>query len=477
MRTTPILRLLLRHWLLIGIGTLVVSAGFFGFSKLQTPTYTATSSQYFSITTSQSGSALTQGASYVQDQMSSFNQLATSPLVLNKVIEVLNLKVTIKELSRAVAVNTPRDSVVMQISVTDESPEQAAAIANAIGAQLSEAVSVVGPQLSGGRAAVTVRFIQTALPPNVQSAPNTRQNTLIGFLVGLLLSCGVVIAIARLTDRVVEPGSLTDVTPAPLLGTIRNLDGLTASHLAIVADANSRAAEDLRRFRAGVEQLAGPSTCFMIAIASSVRSEGRSTITANLAAALAEAGRTVLVLEADFRHPSAPSGDHTEARPFDHLPSALADPKRLDEVVHRVDGAGFDVIAAGGSHVSPVRMLSSAEMELILIELRRRYEFILVDTPALLEYVDVTALAADLDGLVLLADSRRVRRAQLRNAQQLVDLAGIRTLGVVINRAPEGRLGSGFFGNLGGEQVQLDRPSPGYRLPAFDKPRPSERYT
>jgi len=265
---------------------------------------------------------------------------------------------------------------------------------------------------------------------------------MIGLLIGLLLSCGAVIAAARLADRVADPTSLTDVTPAPLLGSIRRSKGLATSNLAIVNDASSRTAEDLRQLRASLEQLAGGSASFMVAIASSVRSEGRSTITANLAAALAESGRTVVVLEADFRNPqssSAASGD------FADLSSALTDPQRLSEALHRVDDAGFDRISAGAVATSPVKMLSSSEMELVIAELRRRYEFILVDTPALLDFIDVTALSAHLDGLILLADGHRVRRAQLRNAQRVVDLAGIRTLGVVMNQVGDDRFGAGFL--------------------------------
>lgn len=450
MKTTPILRLLLRHWVFIVITSLIVSAGFFGWSKLQTPTYTATSAEYFGITTSDSGSALTQGANYIQDQMVSFNQLATSPLVLNPVIDVLGLNTSVKELDRAVTVTTPRDSVIMQIKVVDESPARAAAIANAIGTQLTTAVAAVGPKLASGKAAVSVQFIQTALPPLVRSAPNTKRNTLVGLLAGLLLGSGLVIAASRLADRVAEPSSLAEVTSAPLLGTIRRSKGLAASSLVVVQDANSRAAEDVRQLRAGVEQLANQRTSFLLAVTSSIRSEGRSTIAANLAAALAESGRRVVLLEADFRNPrqSGLPGASDVGAPFG-LADALADPMRLDQAVRKIDGGGFDVIAAGGTKASPPELLSSPATATLLADLRGRYEFIIVDTPAVLDFSDVTALSPQLDGVLLLADGRRVRREQLRDTQQLVNLAGITTLGVVMNQMPDARPTPGFLTSRG----------------------------
>lgn len=469
MKTTPILRLLLRHWLPIVVGTVVVAAGFFGYSRLLTPTYTATSAQYFGITTSDSGSALTQGANYVQDQMTSFNQLATSPLVLNPVIDVLGLNISVKELSRAVTVTTPRDSVIMQISVTDPSPARAAAIANAIGSQLHDAVAAVGPKLASGRAVVTVQFIQTALPPTVRSAPNTKQNTMIGLLAGLLLSCGLVIAASRLADRVSEPGALAEVTDAPLLGAIRKSTYLSTKDLVVVDDATSRAAEDLRRLRASVEKMADGRASFLLAITSSIRSEGRSTLAANLAAALAEAGRRVLLLEADFRNPlselAVGGGDPVASH---GLASVIGDPHLLDQVLRRVDEGGFDLIAAGRTEASPTELLSSAAMGRLLAGLRRRYEFVILDTPAVLDFVDVTALGGHLDGVLLLADGPRVRREQIRNTQHLVDLAGLTTLGVVMNQIPEGRRSSGFLPAPGSRRADRVNGSGKYRVRPWD---------
>lgn len=199
-------RLLLRHWLLLLLTTLVVGAGVYALSTTRPAKYTATASEYVTLTTSASPAELAQGGSYVLDQMPSFGQLATSPTVLNPVIDTLGLQTTVKDLSRNVRVSTPRNTAVMSINVTSTDPQRAAAIANAIGTQLTSAVDTLGPKQPNGRALVRVQSIQTALPPTVQSSPDTRRNTALGLLIGLLLGCTFVVGRASLR----EDGGRTD---------------------------------------------------------------------------------------------------------------------------------------------------------------------------------------------------------------------------------------------------------------------------
>ena len=84
-------RVLLRHWWAIVLATVLVGAAVFGLTALQTRLYTATASKYVSLALGDSPTSLAQGSTYVQDQLSSYGQLATSPLVLNPVIDELGL--------------------------------------------------------------------------------------------------------------------------------------------------------------------------------------------------------------------------------------------------------------------------------------------------------------------------------------------------------------------------------------------------
>src|SRR3954454_3712872 len=150
MKTVHVLRLFLRHWIAIGLITLAVGVGVFAFSATRTPQYTATSSLYFTVAAGATPVGLSQGSTYLQDQMDSFGELATSPVVLNPVIDNLRLTTTVKDLARSITAVTPRNTVILHVSATDRDPRTAASIANAVTTQLSAELANVGPKSPTG---------------------------------------------------------------------------------------------------------------------------------------------------------------------------------------------------------------------------------------------------------------------------------------------------------------------------------------
>lgn len=432
MRYTEMIRLLVRGWLIVLLCALVLAAAAFTFSKLQTPRYTARSGQYFSIAAGSAGMGLSQSATYIESQMPSYVQLATSQLVLGNVISELGLNTTPRDLGRAVSVSAPRDTVVMNIDAEDPDPAQAAAIANAVGGQTSKAVALVGPKGAGGRPLVTARAIRVAQPPTETSSPNTRLNTALGFLAGLLLSSGIIIARAQSDTRVRSPQALADVAALQLLGTIERSNKLHDDGLVVSHESGNRSAEDFRRVRASIESLAADRPAAIV-ITSSIRNEGRTVVAANLAAALAEVGRKAVVLEADLRNPRLAwllTSDNDSG-----LLAALEDLSALDRAIQRAPGLEFDVVPAGGRHSNPVEVLSSKSMHTLIDTLRQRYDFVLIDTPALLDASDAAILHADIDGAIVVVDAERIRRHQLENALVSAQLSGLKTLGFVLNKA------------------------------------------
>ena len=423
-------RLLLRRWIPIGLATVVLTVGVYLVSNTRTPQYTASASEYFTLAFSNSPAELAQGSDFLQNQMSSFGQLATSPIVLNPVKDDLALPMTLKQLGRMITATTPRNTVVMQVSVTTSDPAQAAAIANAVSSELTSAVEQVSPKLPNGKSLVSVRSIQSALPPTVQSSPNTRRDTLFGFVIGLLLSCLVAIAAARLDNTVRTPAVLAEVTTRRLLGSVRFARSLSSRAVIIDTDPQSRIAEDLRQVRAGLEQLGAGRQTFAVVITSSIREEGRSTIAANLAAALAEAGRSTVLVEADLRRPQVAQLTGTD--PELGLFNALADPSRTSECV-QTSLLGSLAILPAGEHANPVELLSSPAMGQVISALRRDFEFVIIDSPALLDAADAAVMHSHVDGALIIAHAKRVHRDQLENALRSGELAWLKILGVVMN--------------------------------------------
>ncbi|HNV11732.1 MAG TPA: hypothetical protein PKN27_10415, partial [Propionibacteriaceae bacterium] len=98
------------------------------------PMYRSTASMFFTLNFGTSANELNQGSNYTANQMLSFGELATAPVVLNPVITELELETTAQELAKSITISTPRDTVIMSISAVSDSPQEAADIANAVAA-------------------------------------------------------------------------------------------------------------------------------------------------------------------------------------------------------------------------------------------------------------------------------------------------------------------------------------------------------
>jgi succinoglycan biosynthesis transport protein ExoP len=437
---TQIGRVLLRRWWVIVLSTLIVAAAAFGFATQQTPLYTATTTEYFAITTGNSAAELSLGSNYLQDQMASYGQLATSPVVLNPVIDSLALNTNAKNLARAVAVTTPRNTVVLRMDVSDADPARAAAIANALAQQLSSAVGTLAPKLANGRALVAVQSIQPALPPGVQSSPNKRRDAALGALAGLLLSAAIVLALSQLSRRVSTPETLAELTEAPLLGVVRSNQAMGRRQIVIPGTARTRkSADDVRRTRAAVERLQGETASsggLVLAVTSAIAKEGRSTLAANLAASLTEAGRSCVLVDADLREPAVAGLTGTGGG--SGLARALDEPENLGE--HLQTWQGVDVLASDAAVGNPTALLSSAGFERLVARLRETHEFVVLDTPPLLGSADATDLADLVDGFVVVASARRLHRDQLDAGLRTAEASGAKTFGIVLNDVREADL-------------------------------------
>ena len=236
----------------------------------------------------------------------------------------------------------------------------------------------------------------------------------------------------------------------------------------------SEASEAYKGLAVRLLHLASQKKLKTIVITSSVADEGKTTTTANLGAALAVAGKRVVLVSADLRRP----GLH---RYFNPGPA----PSLADVIRHRVKAlealsftstenlwflhAGFDA----GVH-SPLELLATDAMTEVIADLRDFADFVLIDTPPILSVSDVTAIAPLTDGVLIVVDPRRVERGLIEQARQEIQLTGAPVIGVVVNRYDPRRFrrygsayvyryhsdGSASGGEAGGSIVPLERTEP-----------------
>lgn len=186
---------------------------------------------------------------------------------------------------------------------------------------------------------------------------------------------------------------------------------------------------------------------YIIGVTSSLRGEGKSTTTINLASTLAEQGERVLVVEGDLRLPSLHKKLNTAPRPgLSNILVTKGDPTRFTQTV-RVGNLNerpitFDLLSAGDIPPNPSELIGSARMKQKLEQLARGYSFILLDLPPVTAVTDALVATKLVDGIIMVVRNDYTDSGSLREAMRQMKLADARMLGFVYTCA--GSSSSGY---------------------------------
>lgn len=426
------LRLLRRRWVRCLVVALVVLASVAALTLAMTPKYTAATRLFFAVEGTQSVTDLAQGSTFAEKQMTSYVEVAGSPLVLEPVIRELNLQVTASELARSVVASVPTGTVILQVQVTRRDRLEATAIANAIGEQLSTVVGSLSPDRKDGQSSVKATVLSPARTPVAPSSPKIPLNLGVGLALGLLLGMAVALLSEALNTKIRGDEDVRAVTDQPLLGAIA-FDQEVPSHPVMVADQPlSAPSEAVRRLRTNLQFVGAASGAKSVVITSSVPGEGKSTTAINLAVSLADAGSRVILVDADLRRPSVAEYLGLEGRAG--LTSVLIGRAEVEDVIQQWRDSSLDILPSGQVPPNPSELLGSAVMVNLLAELEKTYDVILLDTPPLLPVTDATILTKLVGGALLIVGADRIHKAQLAAALETLETADARLYGLVLNK-------------------------------------------
>jgi non-specific protein-tyrosine kinase len=286
-----------------------------------------------------------------------------------------------------------------------------------------------------------ITVVEPASLPLKPTQPRPLVNLGLGALAGLIGGVGLAFLFENLNGRVHTSSQVEAITGLPVLARapmVGRADTLAPMGNDLTAPA-APFREAIRRLRANVitRSQSGrgahslrPHTLLVV---SAEPSEGKSTIAAHLALALAQAGKSVLLLDADMRVP----GLHSllDLPNSNGLSNLLKNTTQLDDAIQRTRQAGLDVITSGPQPQAPSELLGSTKMINLLEDLNRRYDFVLVDTPAFLPVADAAILAPLADAVLLVVRRAFIRQEALREICKQLDELHVQTLGVVVNQA------------------------------------------
>lgn len=435
------LTVLRNGWKWIGAFAIIGAVLAGTYSMLATPQYRATTTLFFYISGADSTTQLLQGSTYAQNQVRSFALLAEQPVVLDPVIKQLNLDETSVQLSKQVTTSVPLDTVVLDVIVTDQSAQQAAAIANAIGAQMSTAISNLSPSGPGASTAtVRVSTVAPAQVPQYAYSPNTKQNVAFGLILGVIVGAGVVVIRELTNNRVSSARIAKEVTNFPVVGDIP-FDPDFVNGPVVDVDLHSAQAEAFRRLGANFGFLNYEKSVHTLVVTSCLPDEGKSTVSLNLAVALSQHLR-VIVVDADLRRPSV--ARMTGLNDGIGLSGVLSGKATVADTLQDWRRGQLRVLTAGRIPPNPAELLDSQPMSKVLDELRGMADLIILDSAPLLPASDAAVLSRRLDGALVVVDAKHTKRQELQRGLESLTLAGGHVLGLVLNKTSE--VESSYYG-------------------------------
>ena len=426
-----------KGWAAIVLLALVGAGAGYAWASTGAPTYRSSSTVFVSLTRGETVSELVQGATYTQNLVQSFVQLATMPVVLDPVIEELGLTTTARGLAGAVQADSPLDTVIIEISAVSKDPQRAADIANSVAVHLASTAQDLSPTGANGAASLEMTVVAEAQPSEVPFAPRPRVTAIAGLAAGVGLGVLLGLGRAQLDTRVRTADDLPRNPARPLLGQIPYDRVLLRRPRALLEDAHSPLAESYRRLRTNLQFLDASTPLRSFVVTSSVPGEGKSTTAVNLALVMAETGSRVLLVDADLRSPSIAEICGLEGGAG--LSAILIREAEPQDVAQPWGIPGLDVITAGQIPPNPSQLIDSDAMVTFLRAAVEQYDLVIVDTAPLLAVTDAAVLARRTDGAVVVARSRQVRRPVLAEALASLDSAGATCLGMVVNGRPVAR--------------------------------------
>ncbi len=513
------LRVLRRRWWLLALAVVVVPAAAVAVSLGQQPMYAASAQVALAqqdLANELSGTTDTSVYTPADRRAQTQADLAREPGVAQKAVELAHAPLTGQALLDTSSVSAASNADILTFTVSSPNPARAEGLASAYatayvryrlasdtapvehalqGVQQEIAAAPLGSALRStlvGKAtqlktmaalktanASVVRTAQTA----AQTAPKTLRNAVLGLLLGLVLGVALAFLWETLDTRVRSSDEISARLGLPLLAQLpeppkRLRD---ASRLAMLVDPSGVQAEAFRMLRTNLQFVTLSGEARTVMITSAVAEEGKSTTIANLAVALARAGKRVTLVELDLRRPlldrffdlepgrpgitQVALGDATLEEAI--VPVPVRGPSTGDDHHHsngngNGNGGGYAVLrvlTAGAIPPDPGEFMSSRKLGEILAELRSQSDVVLIDAPPLLQVGDGLALSAQVDGTLVVTRIDVLRRGMLGDLGRLLEAMPARKLGIVVTGVRHRALGYGYGGYYREDSRRSPRPA------------------
>lgn len=276
-----------------------------------------------------------------------------------------------------------------------------------------------------------ISVVEPAEPPRQPASPRHPLNIGLGLLVGLVGGVGLAFLLENLdttlytTEQIEAATQMVTVGRIPAAKEDLNIARLGSGHYPQL--------ESFRRLRTNILAVGDPDLTQVVLLTSAKRGEGKSTVCANLAVTIAQSGRQVIVVDCDLRLPAVHKlFDLPNKR---GLTNILTGEVSLEEAMQYSAFPRVQVITSGPLPPNPTELLGSQQMLEVIHQLKGQFDFVILDTPALLSVADAAVLAPAADNVILVVAQSQTRRSDVQTVRQQLSNVRVKSMEVVVNRA------------------------------------------
>jgi capsular exopolysaccharide synthesis family protein len=285
------------------------------------------------------------------------------------------------------------------------------------------------------------------------SFPKKTNTLALAGVLGVLLGSGLALLRDKMDTRLRTIEEVQNILGLSILGVVPRMPGrrtAVARAMAVHLDPRSEVAEAYRTIRTAVYfsgQGVGNRAKTLL-VTSPEPGDGKTTSASNLAIAIAQTGRNILLLDADFRKPT--QHKNLDVKDTVGLSSVLAGIETLDRAIQRTGVEGLDILPCGPIPENPSEILNSQEFGELIDRLALKYDHILFDSPPANLVTDARILGAVCDATILVLRAEKSTRKAAEHARNALLNVGANLLGLIVNDVPRGKgyevYGGSYYG-------------------------------
>lgn len=281
--------------------------------------------------------------------------------------------------------------------------------------------------LTGELKTGNIRIVDRAEIPRFPAKPNKKLNILLAVVVGLTMGTGLAFFFEYLDDTINSSDDIEDYLKIPYLGGIEKLSEKSANgekELFALNEPQSSITEAIKSVRTNISMLK-ESSRRSILITSTGPNEGKTVIASNLAIVLAQTGKEVLLIDADIRKPNIHKIFNLKLSPG--LSEILQGENRIEPLIQATSIKNLNVITSGDIPENPSELLSSRRIKMMIEVLKKKFDYILVDSPPIMVVTDPVILANEIDDVLLVIKKGEISRKIIEKALEHMSFADQKT--------------------------------------------------